>query len=97
MLQTIYGFVRGLFQKLIGTKALSIKASDGVTVSEDVRVSDLEWVINVVVTCMRNLDKIMSDAKLSRNERREFWREFAKRPTNREGLVISLAKRIRSQ
>jgi hypothetical protein len=37
----------------------------------------------------------MVESGLGRNERREFWREFAKRSQDRERLVLSLAKRIR--
>ena len=92
-LLSFFSFIRSLFLK----KGIELKASEGVEIEESARASDLESTINFIIHQLRKIDEAMSSAGLTRQERREFWREAAKSTENREHLISNLANRIRKE
>jgi hypothetical protein len=78
-------------------RPLEIKTAEGVEIEETARASDLESTINFIIHQLRKIDEAMTNAGLTRQERREFWREAAKSSENREHLISSLANRIRKE
>lgn len=74
--------------------ALKLCVADGCKVGETTKISPWVDVAEVVCSMLTTIDNFFDSQNLPRQQRREFWREFAKSSDTRTGAVKSFLKRL---